>query len=182
MKFTDFTKKNISNDILLPLTEKEGSEKTEGDKVEVKEPITTDPRCNEPLVREPKVGKQKKFKKIESEIKESNPFTVNGKTIKFPKDFKPSEAYKLLETKNVSKEDIKFILIENQNNIIILKYNEKSEFNLKEFSTCLIDFYKKSFDVKDLKIEGNNTFSIFKNIPDENLNKKIQEDLMKLLK
>jgi hypothetical protein len=183
MKFTDFNKKNISNDVLLPLTEKEKSEKTDGDEVKITEPLTKEPAVNEPLVREPKIAKQKKVVKEEPSVKENkNPFTIKGKTIKFPNEFVPSQAYKLLETKKVSKDDVKYILIEKDKNIVILKYNENSDFKLKEFSDSLLNYYKKSIDIKDLKVEGNNSFSIFKNIPDGKINEKIQLDLMKLLK
>ena len=124
-----------------------------------------------------------------------------GKIAKFPSDVKMSKAYKWmhnLRTPKLSKKDIWYIMVEKQDNELqMIKYQQKQGVNLTQFITDLksyyIDKYKnnKKFIENISKInvggdkEGN--ISAIRNIPnikvdgDKKLIQKITEDLVKLL-
>lgn len=94
-----------------------------------------------------------------------------GKVAKFPKNTKASKAYNFLENVKVSKKKLWYILIEkDENELQCIKYNNKMGVNLTLFIEQLKDYYKKdksiSEYIKQLNIEGNDKFSIIKNIPD----------------
>ena len=61
-------------------------------------------------------------------------FKLNGKVAKFLDNYKPSEAYSLLESNNHSKEDLHFMIIEQTDeSLLVLKYNENHELKLNIF-------------------------------------------------
>jgi hypothetical protein len=118
--------------------------------------------------------------------------SFNGKIVQFPDNTKPSINFKILEERNVSKDKLHFMVNkQNDNSIVIVKYNEKAELKLKDFILELMNYYKKNVSLKDflqeIVVEGNETFSIVKNIPNVDFQEKplidiITNDLMKLLK
>jgi hypothetical protein len=114
-----------------------------------------------------------------------------GKVAKFPKNTKAKNAYNYLENIKVSKKKLWYILIEKDNNgLQIIKYNNKLGFNLNDFVNELKVYYTKDEEMKKyidkLIIEGEDKFSIIKNIPDIEINEKklitiLTNDLIKLL-
>ena len=116
----------------------------------------------------------------------------NGKIVQLPDNTKPSVNFKLLEDKMVSKEKLHYMVNkQNDNSIVIVKYNEKADVMLKDFVLELVNYYRKNKVLEeflqDIIIEGNDTFSIVKNIPNVDYKEQplidvITNDLMKLLK
>lgn len=114
-----------------------------------------------------------------------------GKVAKFPKNTKASKAYNYLENIKVSKKKLWYILIEkDQDGLQVIKYNNKMGFNLNDFVSELKKFYMQNEDMKNeidkLIIEGEDKFSIIKNIPDIEIDGKklitiLTNDLIKLL-
>lgn len=114
-----------------------------------------------------------------------------GKVAKFPSNTKASKAYNYLENIKVSKKKLWYILIEKDDNgLQVIKYNNKMGFNLKEFVNELKKHYMKDDEMKtqieNLIIDGEEKFSIIKNIPDVEINGKklinvLTNDLIKLL-
>lgn len=115
-----------------------------------------------------------------------------GKLAKMPRDSKASSSYNFLEKIKISKQKLWYILIEKQDNELqMIKYNNKMGVNLKLFVEELKQYYSTNDDIKNhidnLQIDGNQTFSIIKNIPDIEIGGKkfitiLAEDLIKLLK
>ena len=94
-----------------------------------------------------------------------------GKVAKFPKNAKAGKAISFLESIKVSKKKLWYILIEkDENELQCIKYNNKMGVNLKVFVEQMKDYHKKDKQlyehIQNLKIEGNDKFSIIKNIPD----------------
>ncbi len=94
-----------------------------------------------------------------------------GKVAKMPKNVKAKSAYNFLENIKVSKKKLWYILIEkDENELQCIKYNNKMGVNLKEFVEQVKEYHKKDkvlFEhINKLTIEGNDKFSIVKNIPD----------------
>lgn len=94
-----------------------------------------------------------------------------GKVAKMPRNVKAKNAYNFLENIKVSKKQLWYILIEkDENELQCIKYNNKMGVNLKQFIENMTEYYKKdehvSEHIKNLTIEGNDKFSIIKNIPD----------------
>lgn len=94
-----------------------------------------------------------------------------GKVAKMPKNIKAKNAYNFLENIKVSKKKLWYILIEkDENELQCIKYNNKMGVDLRAFVEQLKEYYKKDEDVKPyidkLIIEGNDKFSIIKNISD----------------
>lgn len=94
-----------------------------------------------------------------------------GKVARMPKNVKAKNAYNFLENIKVSKKKLWYILIEkDENELQCIKYNNKMGVNLKEFVEQIKDYHKKDeqlFEhIKNLTIEGNDKFSVIKNIPD----------------
>lgn len=115
-----------------------------------------------------------------------------GKVAKMPKDSKASQSYNFLEKIKISKQKLWYILIEKQNDELqMIKYNNKKGVNLKLFIDNLKNYYNHSDEIKEhinnLEIVGEDKFSIIRNIPDIEIDGKklitiIAEDLIKLLK
>lgn len=94
-----------------------------------------------------------------------------GKVAKMPKNIKAKNAYNFLENIKVSKKKLWYILIEkDENQLQCIKYNNKMGVNLKLFVEELCEYHKKDKElyqqIKNLTIEGNDKFSVIKNIPD----------------
>jgi len=114
-----------------------------------------------------------------------------GKVAKFPRNTKAKNAYTFLENIKVSKKKLWYILIEKeQNGLQIIKYNNNMGFNLTDFINEMKNFYLKdeviSEYIRQLTIEGEDKFSVIKNIPDVEINGKklitiLTNDLIKLL-
>lgn len=125
-------------------------------------------------------------------LKETNMenFDFVGKIVKFPSNIKPSVSIVMLENNNISKEKLHFIISkQTKNSLVIIKYNEKSEIKLNDFINTIFDYYKKNNNeiFEKIIVEGNNSFSIIKNIPEIKIGEKLlieklNDDIIKLLK
>jgi hypothetical protein len=114
-----------------------------------------------------------------------------GKVAKFPKNTKAKNAYNFLENIKVSKKKLWYILIEKeQSGLQIIKYNNKVGFNLIELINQLKKYYSTNENISpyinNLLIDGEDKFSIIKNIPDVEIDGKkliniITSDLIRLL-
>lgn len=118
-----------------------------------------------------------------------------GKVAKFPKKTKASKAYNFLENVKISKNSIWYILIEKQDNELqMVKYNNKKGFDLVQFVTELKKFYSNKYVgnekvsklIESIQINGAEEFSSISNIPNVDIDGKkliaiITEDLIKLL-
>lgn len=95
-----------------------------------------------------------------------------GKIAKFPKNTKAQKAYNFLENIKVSKKKLWYILIEKEENneLNVIKYNNKMGVDLRQFVEQLKQYYEKDEEmvkyISQLKIDGNDKFSIIRNIPD----------------
>jgi len=115
-----------------------------------------------------------------------------GKVAKFPKNVKASHAYNFLENIKISKKKIWYIMVEKQDNELqMIKYNNRQGFDLRKFVEGLKDYYSTNESMKvyisKLEIDGNDKFSTIKNIPDVEVNGRklisiLMSDLIKLLK
>jgi len=121
-----------------------------------------------------------------------------GKIAKFPKNTKAKDGYSFLENIRIPKKKLWYFIIEKEiiekenhyEEIQIIKYNNKQGVNCKEFVESLKEHYKKDNTmfkhIKNLIIDGSETFSTIRNIEDVEINGKklisiITEDLIKLL-
>jgi hypothetical protein len=114
-----------------------------------------------------------------------------GKIAKFPKNTKAQGAYNFLENVKVSKKQLWYILIEKEDNgLQVIKYNNKLGFNLYDFVQELKKYYAQDEEIspyiEQLKIDGEDKFSIIKEIPDVEIGGKklitiLANDLIKLL-
>ena len=117
-----------------------------------------------------------------------------GKVATFPRNVKASKAYNVLEKIKVSKKKLWYFIIEKDTqegeDLQMIKYNNKVGFDCEKFVNALKEYYKSNKeiypDIDELKIEGNDKFSIIKNIPnvyihDNKLIKIITKDLIRLL-
>ena len=132
----------------------------------------------------------------EEETNEDNKVKLYGKVAKFPKKTKASKAYNFLENVKISKNSIWYILIEKQDNELqMVKYNNKKGFDMSKFVFELKSFYLKQYQdnpkmvklIESIEVGGSEEFSSIKNIPNveigggKKLISKITEDLVKLL-
>jgi len=120
-----------------------------------------------------------------------------GKVAKFPKKTKASKALNFLENVKISKNSIWYLLIEKQENELqMVKYNNRQGFDLNKFVLELKGFYIKKWAKSDpklakliesIEVKGAEEFSAIRNIPNievepgKKLVTKITEDLIKLL-
>lgn len=145
--------------------------------------------------------KYKTKKEIESEAKKDKDVNVNegdvkfyGKIAKLPNKTKASNGLNFLENVKISKNSIWYVLVEKQENELqMVKYNNKKGVDLGEFVKELKTFYvKKMVDprhkklVESIEIHGAPEFSAIRNIPNieiegKKMISKITEDLIKLL-
>ena len=102
---------------------------------------------------------------------EDNKVNFFGKVAKMPRNVKAKSAFNFLENIKVSKKKLWYILIEkDENELQCIKYNNKMGVNLKLFVEQMKEYHKKdpilSEQIRNLIIEGNDNFSVIKNIPD----------------
>jgi len=122
---------------------------------------------------------------------EKNDVNFIGKIAKFPKNTKAQNAYNFLENIKVSKKQLWYILIEKDDNgLQVIKYNNKLGFNLYDFINELKKYYAQDEEIspyiEQLKIEGEDKFSVIKDVPDVEIGGKklitiLANDLIKLL-
>ena len=154
-------------------------------------PVQKIAKNNPPVIKEPEIDKTGNVKTPKTpEIKEQ--FNFDGKIVEMPSKIKPSVSIVILENNKISKDKLHYIISKQTNDtLVVLKYNEKAEIKLTEFVNTLITFYSKNENLKNLfdkiVVEGNDSFSIMKNIPNVNLGEKslmetLSENLIKLLK
>ena len=132
----------------------------------------------------------------EEETNEDNKVKLYGKVAKFPKKTKASKAYNFLENVKISKNSIWYILIEKQDNELqMVKYNNKKGFDMSKFVQELKTFYLSQYSndpkmiklIESIEVGGAEEFSAIRNIPNVEISKgkklisKITEDLIKLL-
>jgi hypothetical protein len=118
-----------------------------------------------------------------------------GKIIKFPKNSKASTAYNYLEDIKISKKSIWYLMIEKQDNELqMVKYNNKEGVNLAQFVNELKSYYVEKYKsnptvcekINNIAIGGNDKFTTIGNIPlieveGKKIISRITEDLIKLL-
>jgi hypothetical protein len=121
-----------------------------------------------------------------------------GKVATFPKNTKAKKAFNFLENVKISKRKLwyfiieKDIITENVTNscIQMIKYNNKKGVDCSKFIKELKNYYAKDEKlleyINNLIIDGNDKFSVIRNIPDVEINgekliSKITKDLIKLL-
>jgi hypothetical protein len=117
--------------------------------------------------------------------------TFYGKVAKMPNGVMASKSINFLENIKVSKQKLWYIIIQKQDDELqMIKYNNKLGVNMNMFVEELQNYYSKdeqiSEHISNLTIDGNDKFSIIKNIPNVEINGKklisiITEDLIKLL-
>jgi hypothetical protein len=117
--------------------------------------------------------------------------TFYGKVAKMPNNINASKSINFLENIKVSKQKLWYILIQKQDDQLqMIKYNNKMGVNMNMFVEQLKEYYSKDSQlneyINNLEIDGNDKFSIIKNIPKIEINGKklisiITEDLLKLL-
>jgi len=122
-----------------------------------------------------------------------------GKVAKFPKNTKAQKAYNFLENIKIPKNKLWYFIIEkeivvkdqdNYEELQVIKYNNKEGVDCAKFVEALKTYYSDnelvSEHIKDLTIDGNDKFSIIRNIPNVEVDGKklisiLTEDLIKLL-
>ena len=139
-------------------------------------------------------GEDNEFDSESDEEKNEN-VTTHGKVAKFPKNVKASKAYNFLENVKVSKKSIWYIMVEKQDNELqMVKYNNKEGVDLNQFVTELKGYYLKKYSkdakvckmIESINVDGNDKYSMVKNIPLVTIDCRkmisiITEDLIKLL-
>jgi len=145
-------------------------------------------------LKEPK-SVEKEDKKAKKTKKANESVTRIGKIAKFPKNSKASTAYNYLEDVKISKRSIWYLMIEKQENELqMVKYNNKEGVNLAEFVNELKSYYISKYtdnevvceQINGISIGGNDKFATIGNIPlievdGKKIISKITEDLIRLL-
>ena len=89
----------------------------------------------------------------------------------------------MFEKKLLSKEDYWYLLTEKENEIHIIRNNQKG-FEIQPFANALVVHFLKNKSinesVKQIKVAGNSNFSVVSNIP-PNLRKPMLNSLIRLL-
>ena len=122
-----------------------------------------------------------------------------GKVAKFPKNTKAQKAYNFLENIKIPKNKLWYFIIEkevivkdndNYEELQVIKYNNKEGVDCTKFVSALKEYYSDNIEVtdqiKNLTIDGNDKFSVIRNIPNVEIGGKklisiLTEDLIKLL-
>jgi twinkle protein len=127
--------------------------------------------------------------------KENKKVEFIGKVAKLPKGVKAANGFNFLESIKISKSSIWYLMVERQDNELqMVKYNHKQGVDLNKFITGLKKYYSEKYSsnpqvlekIKNIVVDGNDKFSMIKNIPTIELEGKkmisrITEDLIKLL-
>jgi len=128
-------------------------------------------------------------------VKENKKVEFIGKVAKLPKGVKAANGFNFLESIKISKSSIWYLMVERQDNELqMVKYNHKQGVDLNKFITGLKKYYSEKYSsnpqvlekIKNIVVDGNDKFSMVKNIPTIELEGKkmisrITEDLIKLL-
>jgi hypothetical protein len=130
-------------------------------------------------------------------MENNNNIEFTGKIAKFPKNSKAVNALKFLEHIKVNPNKLWYIVIEDQGtDLKTVKYNRNQGVNLLLYTEKLKEEYIKIYSennqnlcekLSKIIVEGNNDFSLIKNIPQiiletgQTLISKIATDLIKLL-
>lgn len=121
-----------------------------------------------------------------------------GKIARFPKNTKAKKAYNFLENIKIPKNKLWYFIIEKEvvikddvvEELQIIKYNNRDGIDCSKFVKSLKEYYinnpEISEHIKELKIDGNDKFSVIRNIPNIEINGKkmisiLTEDLIRLL-
>ena len=129
------------------------------------------------------------------DVKENKKIEFIGKVAKLPKGVKAANGFNFLESIKISKSSIWYLMVERQDNELqMVKYNHKQGVDLNKFITGLKKYYSEKYSsnpqvlekIKNIVVDGNDKFSMVKNIPTIELEGKkmisrITEDLIKLL-
>jgi len=141
------------------------------------------PKVQEPKVKEPKmenITKKEQKKETEKEVVVSESIVFNGKVVSFNGPVKPSSTITLLEKKNISKDKLHYIISEQEDSIVILKYNIETDLKLNKFLESFIKYHKDNLNIfENITLEGTESYSIIKNIDNKQL---LINNLIKLLK
>jgi len=90
----------------------------------------------------------------------------------------------ILETIKTKYSDTDYFFRKKDNQLHVVKYNEKIKLNINEFVNSLLKYYSTNNNFKKIlegiKVKGNQSFSIIENMKSE-YNTKFVEDLTKLL-
>ena len=144
-------------------------------------PEVQEPKSQEPIV---KTDIKKSIKKKDVDKKSVDETIIfNGKTVLFTEgNVKPSSTISLLESKNISKDKLHYIITEQNNSIVLLKYNIETKLNVKLFIENFIKYHKDSLNItENITFDGTDTFAIIKNIS-ESIKQVFIQNLQKLLK
>jgi hypothetical protein len=106
-----------------------------------------------------------------------------GKLLSFKTN--PKDAIQLLENYNLSKDKCWYYMIEQAEEIHVVKYNEQATFRMRDFINALFSHYIKNNifvqeNVQSIKVAGNDNFVVIKNISDD-MYERIKNDLIVLL-
>jgi len=148
------------------------------------EPEVNDPIVIEPIVSEPSTNTKLKINKNTSETKNkiNENIYFNGKIVLFNGPIKPSNTISLLESKKIDKSKLHFILTEQEDSLVLLKYNLNTKINIKIFTETLIKYYnEKNIITETINVKGSESFVIINNLS-ENNKKILISNIQKLLK
>lgn len=122
---------------------------------------------------------------------------ISGKVAKFPKNARADHALMALETIKVNPKKLWYVMIESQNNELkMVKYNQHKGVNLYEYTIGIKEYYLNKFKddknivekIKNITVDGEDVFSVIRNIPtdvilenNQSLLSKITTDLINLL-
>lgn len=109
--------------------------------------------------------------KFEIEILEENIIKFNNGTVE--------NIYNLLSKKYPNTD---YFIRKKDNNLHVVKYNEKLDLNINNFVDSLFKFYSKNnlSICENIKIKGNDKFSLIENLKNKNM-ERVVNDLSKLL-
>lgn len=194
-KFSDLKKSSKEMEEVQPGLEPEN----DSDRPMLPNLPNTDQKVQKVISRKGIVPKDQNFELgselPDDEISENVEFI--GKVAKFPKKTKASKAINFLENVKISKSSIWYLLVEKQDNELqMVKYNNKVGVDMDKFVLELKGFYIKKWSKSDpklakliesIEVGGKKEFSVIRNIPNvqveggKKLITKITEDLIKLL-
>lgn len=196
-KFSDLKKSNKEMEEVQPGLEPEN----DSDRPMLPNLPNTDQKVQKVISRKGIIPKDQNFE-LGSELPDgdddiSENVEFIGKVAKFPKKTKASKALNFLENVKISKSSIWYLLVEKQDNELqMVKYNNKVGVDMDKFVLELKGFYIKKWSKSDpklakliesIEVGGKKEFSVIRNIPNvqveggKKLITKITEDLIKLL-
>ena len=109
----------------------------------------------------------------------------NGKVVSIKNISSASDAFMMLENKNISKNKLWYFILERQNELVVAKYNSKVGFKLKDLVVDMFQQYEKGAPeiktiLEKIKIDGKDEFARIINAPTK-FRDIIKGDLIKLL-